>query len=169
MTPAFKPLITRRALKIAAAAWRKGGLRIVFTNGVFDILHRGHIELLEQAKSWGDILVVGMNSDGSTRRLKGPGRPINSQADRARVLAALKSVDHVCIFTESTPLNLIRALRPHVLVKGSEYRTGGIVGAAEVKSWGGQVRRFRMRPGYSTSAIERRILGGSAPRSRHGT
>jgi len=161
------PLISRRDLRACAAAWRKKGLRIVFTNGVFDILHRGHIELLEKAKSWGDVLVVGINSDSSTKRLKGPHRPIISQKDRARVLGALRPVDFVCVFTEDTPLNLIKALCPHVLVKGSEYRTGEIVGSAEVKSWNGVVRRFRMRSGYSTSAIERRIRSGRSPKSRN--
>ena len=162
-----KYLISRRDLTTSAAVWRKKGLRIVFTNGVFDILHRGHIELLEKAKSWGDILVVGINSDSSTRRLKGPHRPITSQSDRARVLGALRPVDYVCIFTEDTPLNLIKVLRPHVLVKGSEYRTGAIVGSVELRTWGGTVRRFRMRPGHSTSAIEQRILSGSASRNRN--
>jgi rfaE bifunctional protein nucleotidyltransferase chain/domain len=165
--PKTKSLISRQALKTKAAMWRRRRLRIVFTNGVFDILHRGHTELLEKAKTWGDVLVVGLNSDASTRRLKGPSRPINSQADRARVLGALRTVDHVCIFSEDTPLNLILALRPDVLVKGSEYRTGEIVGAVEVRSWGGRVRRFLMRPGYSTSAIERRIRSGPPRRRLH--
>ncbi|MBI5867986.1 MAG: adenylyltransferase/cytidyltransferase family protein [candidate division Zixibacteria bacterium] len=150
-----------------AQTWRGKGCRVVFTNGVFDIIHSGHVELLTKAKSWGDILVVGINSDLSTRRLKGASRPINSQRDRARVLAALKPVDFVCIFPEDTPLNLIKAIRPDVLVKGSEYTTGTIVGADEVRSWKGIVRRFRMKLGYSTSAIERRILGGSKSTPRH--
>jgi len=150
-------LLSRKTLQIAARRWRRKGLRIVFTNGVFDVLHRGHIDLLERAKSWGDVLVVGLNSDASTRRLKGPSRPINRQSDRARVLSALRAVDHVCIFPEDTPLRLIEALRPHVLVKGSEYRVSTIVGAPEVRSWGGVVRRFRMLPGYSSSAAIRRL------------
>jgi len=150
-------LLSRKALQVAAAKWRRQGLRIVFTNGVFDVLHRGHIDLLEKAKSWGDILVVGLNSDASTRRLKGPSRPINRQADRARVLGALRAVDHVCVFPEDTPLRLIEALRPDVLVKGSEYRVSTIVGAPEVQSWGGVVRRFRMKPGYSSSAAIHRL------------
>ncbi len=150
-----------------ARIWRRKGRRVVFTNGVFDIIHSGHVELLTKAKSWGDILVVGINSDLSTRRLKGASRPINCQRDRARVLGTLKPVDFVCVFPEDTPLNLIKAIRPDVLVKGSEYTTGAIVGADEVKSWNGKVRRFRMKPGYSTSAIEQRILGGSNSTPHH--
>ena len=145
------------ALATTRSTWQRRGLRVVFTNGVFDVLHRGHIDLLEKAKSYGDVLVVGLNSDASTRRLKGPQRPINRQADRIRVLAALRAVDHICIFSEDTPLKLIRAIRPHVLVKGSEYPVSQIVGADEVRSWGGVVRRFRMRHGYSSSDVIRRL------------
>lgn len=153
-------LVSRSRLVSLAKGWRRHGLRVVFTNGVFDIVHSGHIELLSKAKSWGDVLVVGINSDASTRRLKGAHRPINSERDRARVLGALRPVDYVCVFGEATPLDLIKALRPDVLVKGSEYQVGAIVGAEEVESWNGRVRRFRMKPGYSTSAIENRILAG---------
>jgi D-beta-D-heptose 7-phosphate kinase/D-beta-D-heptose 1-phosphate adenosyltransferase len=150
--------VGRKAIAEAARKWRARGLTVVFTNGVFDLLHRAHVDLLVKAKSYGDVLVVGLNSDSSTRRLKGQNRPINRQADRARVLAALVPVDCVCIFSEDTPLQLIKAIRPHVLVKGSEYKTGDIVGAKEVRSWGGKVRRFRMRPGYSTTKLARRVL-----------
>jgi D-beta-D-heptose 7-phosphate kinase/D-beta-D-heptose 1-phosphate adenosyltransferase len=150
-------LLSRPALKEASNRWRRQGKSIVFTNGVFDVLHRGHIDLFEKAKSYGDILVVGLNSDASTRRLKGPMRPVNRQADRIRVLSALRTVDHICLFPEDTPLNLILILRPHVLVKGSEYPVSGIVGAAEVRSWGGSVKRFKMRPGYSSTDLIRRI------------
>ena len=150
-------LLSRKALTEAAARWHRRGKCVVFTNGVFDVIHRAHIDLLEKAKSYGDILVVGLNSDASTRRLKGPKRPINRQADRIRVLAALKPIDHICVFGEDTPLKLILALRPDVLVKGSEYPVSGIVGAAEVRSWGGTVQRFKMRPGYSSSALITRL------------
>jgi D-beta-D-heptose 7-phosphate kinase/D-beta-D-heptose 1-phosphate adenosyltransferase len=150
-------VVGRKAIQDAARRWRSRGLTIVFTNGIFDLLHRAHVDLLIKAKSYGDILVVGLNSDASTRRLKGPNRPINRQADRARVLAALEPVDYVCIFSEDTPLELIETIRPHVLVKGSEYKTSEIVGAKEVRSWGGKVRRFRMRPGYSTTKLARRL------------
>ncbi len=154
-----KILVSRRNLKVLATSWRREGVRIVFTNGVFDVIHRGHVELLEKARSWGDVLVVGLNSDASVRRLKGASRPINNQRDRARVLKALKPVDFICIFGEDTPLELIKAVRPHILVKGSEYGTGQIVGAGEVKSRGGQVKRFRMKPGYSSSVLIQRLRG----------
>lgn len=124
---------------------------MVFTNGVYDLLHAGHIDLLKRAKSCGDILVVGLNSDASVQRLKGPSRPINSQRDRATVLLALRAVDYVCIFPEDTPLELINALQPDVLVKGAEYSKGKIVGATEVESWGGSVKRVPMKRGYSTT------------------
>lgn len=150
-------LLSRKALTEASVRWRRRGKRIVFTNGVFDVIHRAHIDLLEKAKSYGDILVVGLNSDASTRRLKGPKRPINRQVDRIRVLAALRPVDHICVFGEDTPLKLILALRPDVLVKGSEYPISGIVGVAEVRSWGGAVKRFKMRPGYSSTSTIRRL------------
>ena len=131
--------------------WSKRRKTVVFTNGVFDILHVGHIELLNKAKSLGDILVVGLNSDASVRRLKGPNRPINSQADRSTILLALSMVEAVSIFEEDTPLELIRALQPDVLVKGAEYSLANIVGAEEVKSWGGRVKRIKMKAGYSTT------------------
>lgn len=150
-------IVNRTELVRLADRWRKRRQRIVFTNGVFDILHRGHLDLFEYCRKQGDIVVVGINTDASTRRLKGPSRPINRQRDRARLVAALKPVDCVCLFGEDTPLKLITALRPDVLVKGSEYATGDIVGANEVKSWGGAVKRFRMRKGYSSTAILKRL------------
>ena len=143
-------LVRRRSL------WARQKKTVVFTNGVFDILHVGHVDLLSKAKSFGDVLVVGVNSDASVRRLKGPARPINSQRDRCSLLLALSVVNAVCVFDEDTPLELIQALRPDVLVKGSEYSVAKIVGATEVRSWGGQVTRVKMKPGYSTTAIIRR-------------
>ena len=138
------------------AAWQQAGRRVVFTNGCFDLLHPGHIRLLEQARDAGERLLVGLNSDASVRRLKGPTRPVNSEGDRAAVLAALASVDAVVIFEEDTPLALITALRPQVLVKGADYSEADIVGAAEVRSWGGDVVRVGLVPGKSsTSMIER--------------
>jgi rfaE bifunctional protein nucleotidyltransferase chain/domain len=130
---------------------------IVFTNGCFDILHRGHVELLLEAKGLGDLLVVGLNSDASVRRLKGRGRPLVGERDRAFVLAALEAVDRVVIFDEDTPLETIRALEPDVLVKGSEYGAGEIVGASLVEERGGRVVRVRMRRGYSTTSLLRKI------------
>jgi D-beta-D-heptose 7-phosphate kinase / D-beta-D-heptose 1-phosphate adenosyltransferase len=134
-------------------AWRQAGRAVVFTNGCFDLLHPGHVRLLEQAQAAGDRLVVGLNSDDSVRRLKGPTRPVNSQADRAQVLAALASVDAVVVFDQDTPLELITALRPQILVKGADYQESAIVGAAEVKSWGGRVVRVDLVPGKSSTAM----------------
>lgn len=125
--------------------------RIVFTNGCFDILHAGHIFLLRQARSHGDVLVVGLNSDESVRKNKGPSRPINSAEDRKCILEALRFVDRVEIFEERTPLNLIRRIRPDVLVKGADYRKEEIVGAREVEGWGGKVVRGKLLPGRSTT------------------
>jgi D-beta-D-heptose 7-phosphate kinase/D-beta-D-heptose 1-phosphate adenosyltransferase len=132
----------------------------VFTNGVFDVLHRGHIDLLTAARDAGDALIVGVNSDASVRRLgKGPERPINNAADRAYVLAALAAVDRVVIFDEDTPLEIVRALAPDVLVKGGDYREETIVGAKEVRGWGGDVVVFPIVHGFSTSSIVERLRG----------
>ncbi len=140
-------------------AWQQAGRRVVFTNGCFDLLHPGHIRLLEQARAAGERLVVGLNSDDSVRRLKGPTRPVNNEIDRAAVLAALASVDAVVIFAQDTPLELITAIRPQVLVKGADYSEANIVGAAEVRSWGGDVVRVGLVPGKSSTAmIERSKL-----------
>jgi rfaE bifunctional protein nucleotidyltransferase chain/domain len=144
----------RRAL----AGWRAAGDTIVFTNGVFDLLHRGHAESLEEARALGDRLVVGVNSDASVRRLKGPLRPIVSQDDRAYLLAALACVDLVLLFEEDTPERLIREVSPQVLVKGGDYALEEIVGRAYVESLGGRVERIRLREGESTSALVARIL-----------
>ncbi|MGH7621026.1 MAG: adenylyltransferase/cytidyltransferase family protein, partial [Gemmatimonadaceae bacterium] len=123
-----------------AALWRAAGPgRVVFTNGVFDILHTGHVDLLVAARSLGDRLIVGLNSDDSVRRLKGPARPVRSERDRAYIVAALESVDAVTIFDQDTPLEIILALRPDVLVKGGDYTPDTIVGRTEIESWGGRV------------------------------
>jgi len=144
-----------------AARWRLGeGGRVAFTNGVFDLLHLGHVSLLESARGEGAALIVGVNSDASVRRLaKGPDRPLVPQDERARVLAALACVDCVVIFDQDTPLELIRHLRPDVLVKGADYQRAAIVGADEVEGWGGRVVRVPLVPGRSTSEIERRLKG----------
>lgn len=146
-----------------AARWRRGeGGRVVFTNGVFDLLHVGHITLLEAARKEGASLIVGVNSDASVRRLnKGPGRPLVPQDARARVLAALAVVDCVVIFDQDTPLELIKHLRPDVLVKGADYERAAIVGADEVEAWGGKVVRVPLVPGHSTSELARRRGAGS--------
>jgi len=146
--------------KIAArtvAAWRVGGGKIVFTNGCFDLIHPGHLHYLAQARSLGQHLVVGLNSDASVRRLKGAQRPIQDQNARALLLASLLFVDLVILFEEDTPLNLINTIRPEVLVKGADYTEAQVVGAPEVRSWGGEVRLLDYLPGHSTSALEEKI------------
>jgi len=130
---------------------------VAFTNGVFDLLHPGHIDVLTAARETADALVVGINSDESVRRLKGPTRPIRSDAERSYVLAALECVDLVVVFPEDTPLNLVRHLRPDVIVKGGDYSVETIVGAAEVKGWGGRVVVVPLTPGHSTTNIIRKL------------
>lgn len=133
---------------------------MVFTNGVFDLLHAGHVALLEAARAEGDALVVGVNSDASVRRLgKGPDRPFVGERDRARVLAALAAVDCVVLFAEETPLALIRRLRPDVLVKGADYAPEAIVGAGEVEGWGGRVVRVPLVPQQSTTGLIGKLRG----------
>lgn len=135
---------------------RRNGQRIVFTNGVFDILHRGHVEYLAKAKSFGDLLILGLNSDASVRRLKGPTRPLQKQTDRAVILLALESVDYVVVFGEDTPDKLIRQIKPDVLAKGADYKISEIVGADFVRSYGGRVRRVPLTKGRSTSKLVKR-------------
>lgn len=127
--------------------------RVVFTNGCFDILHSGHVTYLAQARQMGDLLVVGLNSDASVRRLKGQERPVNSQDARALVLAALEIVDYVAIFDENTPYNLIAKVQPDVLVKGGDYQVDNIVGADIVRARGGKVLTVPLVPGFSTTSI----------------
>ncbi len=145
---------TPRALAALLRKLRKGKkLRVVFTNGCFDLLHKGHVSYLEQARKQGEILVVGMNSDASVKRLKGPSRPLNSLADRMEVMAALESVDYVTWFEEDTPLELILQLRPDVLVKGGDWKVAQMVGAAEVISWGGRAKSLPYIEGRSTTQL----------------
>jgi rfaE bifunctional protein nucleotidyltransferase chain/domain len=129
------------------------GKRIVFTNGCFDILHRGHVTYLTEARKLGDLLVIGLNSDASVKRLKGPERPINNEADRQYVLSQLKAVDFVEIFTEDTPLNLILKVKPAILVKGGDWKMEQIVGAKEVIANGGEVYSLNFVDGYSTTSL----------------
>ncbi len=143
--------------KKKVAEWKAKGERVVFTNGCFDLLHLGHVDYLEKAKNLGDRLVVGLNTDDSVSRFKGPSRPIQDENSRARVLAALQSVDLLVFFNEDTPLHLISELLPAVLVKGSDYLAENIVGADVVKKAGGEVRTIAFVPGYSTSAIVEKI------------
>jgi D-beta-D-heptose 7-phosphate kinase/D-beta-D-heptose 1-phosphate adenosyltransferase len=135
---------------------RDAGQRVVFTNGCFDILHIGHARLLRQAAALGDVLIVGLNSDASVRRLKGPERPLNDESARAELLAALECVDIVSVFEDDTPLALIEAIRPDVLVKGGDYRPDEVVGRAEVESWGGKLALIPLVEGHSTTNLVRR-------------
>ena len=156
-------VLTRDELVKRVALWKANGERVVFTNGCFDLLHFGHITVLEQARRCGDRLIVAINSDASVARLKGPNRPIVSQSERARVLAALAAVDAVVIFDESTPLELILAVQPDVLVKGGDYNPETVVGAHEVQSWGGEVKIVPTVEGFSTT----RLIEKGASVSRH--
>jgi D-beta-D-heptose 7-phosphate kinase / D-beta-D-heptose 1-phosphate adenosyltransferase len=144
-------------------AWREQGLKIAFTNGCFDLLHPGHISLLEQARRAADRLIVGLNADLSIRRLKGPGRPVQSEAARATVLGAVKSVDAVVIFSEDTPAALIERLEPDVLVKGADYTLDTVVGADFVLARGGKVLLAQLLPGHSTTDTVKRVATSSAP------
>jgi D-beta-D-heptose 7-phosphate kinase/D-beta-D-heptose 1-phosphate adenosyltransferase len=150
-------VVTRETMLDRAQAWRRRGWRVGFTNGCFDLLHPGHVSLLQQARAACDRLVVGLNSDASVKRLKGAERPIQSESSRAAVLASLASVDLVVVFDEDDPLKLIAALRPDVLVKGADYRPDQVVGAAEVRSWGGKVVLAQLLDGHSTTDTIRRI------------
>jgi D-beta-D-heptose 7-phosphate kinase/D-beta-D-heptose 1-phosphate adenosyltransferase len=136
---------------------KREGKKVVFTNGVFDIVHRGHVEYLTKAKALGDILLVGINTDDSVHRLKGPHRPVVSQDDRAFVLAALRAVDYVCLFDEDTPYNLIKAVVPDVLVKGSDWAIDAIVGKDIVEAAGGKVQTIDYVPNRSTTNIIQKI------------
>ena len=140
--------------------WRTGFWgRVVFTNGVFDLLHPGHVDVLNAARRAGDALVVGVNGDASVRRLKGDSRPVRAQADRVYVIASLEAVDAVTIFDEDTPLELVRALQPDVIVKGGDYTPDSIVGADEVRARGGSVVVVPLTPGQSTTSIIERLRG----------
>ena len=147
-----------------ARRWRTGTAgRVVFTNGVFDLLHPGHVDVLAGARRCGDALVVGVNGDDSVRRLKGPTRPVRSEAERAYVLAALEAVDAVVVFGEDTPLELVRLLEPDVIVKGGDYSEASIVGAAEVRARGGDVVVIPLTPGQSTTSIIEKLRGSDLP------
>jgi D-glycero-beta-D-manno-heptose 1-phosphate adenylyltransferase len=138
---------------------RRARRTIVFTNGVFDLLHPGHVRYLQKARTLGDVLIVGINSDRSARSNKGPGRPITPEAERAEIIAALESVDAVVVFDEDTPHEIVTALGPDVLVKGADWAADAIVGRDVVEARGGRVVRIGVAPGHSTSAILRRIKG----------
>jgi D-beta-D-heptose 7-phosphate kinase/D-beta-D-heptose 1-phosphate adenosyltransferase len=154
-------VLGRRALKRRLDEARRLGKRVVFTNGCFDLIHPGHARYLRQARALGDLLVVGLNTDASVRRLeKGPDRPLVGENDRAEVLAALEAVDYVTLFDEDTPLELTTVLRPDVLVKGGDWTPDRIVGSDVVRAAGGKVRSLPFAPGYSTTELVRRIRAG---------
>src|ERR1035437_1971601 len=150
-------IYSREALWRECNVWRASGKKIVFTNGCFDILHHGHLDLLARAASFGNILIVGINTDSSVQRLKGPGRPVTNEQDRAFQVASLLCTDAVCLFDEDTPEALIKLLKPDVLVKGGDYAIDNIVGAEFVKSIGGTVEIIPFVDGYSTTALISRI------------
>lgn len=150
-------ILSRSKLAALCNQLRQQSQRIVFTNGCFDILHAGHVTYLQKARELGDVLVVGVNSDDSVRRLKGASRPVNNEDDRALVIDALRCVDYVCLFPEDTPLELITALLPNVLVKGGDYTPETIVGADVVRSHGGKVEVIPLVDGKSTTNIIRKI------------
>ncbi|WP_431282363.1 D-glycero-beta-D-manno-heptose-7-phosphate kinase [Humitalea sp. 24SJ18S-53] len=156
---ALRKIMSRSAVAEMAERWRQRGWRVGFTNGCFDLLHPGHVHLLEQARSWCDRLIVGLNGDESVRRLKGPTRPVQGESARAAVLASLATVDAVALFAEDTPLELLKAIRPDVLIKGADYTVSEVVGGDLVTEWGGVVRLAELKPGNSTTATVARIRG----------
>jgi D-beta-D-heptose 7-phosphate kinase/D-beta-D-heptose 1-phosphate adenosyltransferase len=155
--PARRTGLARAQARAKVRAAQRRGERVVFTNGCFDLLHVGHVRCLEAARRLGDRLLVGVNSDASVRRLKGDGRPVVPAGRRAEVLAALACVDWVVIFGETTPLALIRALRPRVLAKGGDWTLDTIVGRMDVEGWGGQVKRLPELPGVHTTRLLEQI------------
>ena len=152
-------VLTLEQTIVQFARQKRNGRRVVFTNGCFDLLHPGHIRILESARALGDILIVGINSDASVRTLKGPGRPVISALERAEILASLECVDAVLIFDEPTPQRVIAALLPDVLVKGGDWPGDQIVGREEVEAAGGKVLRVDVLPGFSTTDILKKIHG----------
>jgi D-beta-D-heptose 7-phosphate kinase/D-beta-D-heptose 1-phosphate adenosyltransferase len=164
MAPAEAKIATPQKMVDEIARWRAMGLKVGFTNGCFDILHRGHVAYLAQARAWCDRLVVGLNSDRSIRALKGEGRPVNDLESRALVLAGLGSVDLVAPFDEDTPIKLIEAARPDVLIKGADYTEDEVVGGDLVKSMGGEVRLAPLVEGYSTTAAIARMTATDSPK-----
>jgi len=157
-------IVSLRAAAARVARARRGRARIVFTNGVFDLLHAGHARVLDRARRLGDLLVVGLNSDASVRRLKGPERPIVKQRNRALMLAAFEAVDLVVIFGDDTPRRLIATLLPDVLVKGGDWKAGSIVGQDVVEGRGGRVVRVKVVAGLSTTALVKAIRRSSGGR-----
>ena len=154
---AAERLLTRAGVARKAQELREAGRTVVFTNGVFDLLHPGHVRYLQQARRLGDALIVGLNADASVRRNKGPERPINPELERAELIAALECVDAVVLFDEDTPAQIIRAVQPDVLVKGADWPADQIVGRDTVEARGGRVERIAVEQGHSTTAIVEKI------------
>lgn len=151
-------IIANEELDRKLAYWKFKSLKIVFTNGCFDILHLGHVEYLAKAKEYGDILVIGLNTDASVKKLKGEHRPLNDENARAIVLASISFIDAVVLFDEDTPYNLIKKIQPDVLIKGSDYKVEDIVGYDILKAKGGIIQTIDLVEGYSTTSIEQRII-----------
>ena len=153
-------ILKREEIAAQVKRWRLKSKTIAFTNGVFDILHEGHIAVLAKAASFADVLVVGVNSDSSVKKLKGDSRPVNKESSRALLLASLITVDAVVIFDEETPLELIKIIKPDVLVKGGDYTVETIVGAKEVMAYNGRVEVIPLEEGFSTTGIIEKIMNG---------
>jgi len=154
-------ILTPEGLSLKLSFWKFRDKKIVFTNGCFDMLHLGHVDYLGKAADMGDLLIIGVNTDASTRKLKGPNRPINNEEQRSYLLASLFFVDAVILFNEETPLELIRKIQPHVLVKGGDYKREQIVGADLVTAAGGFVHSIPLLTGYSTTLTEEKIKKSS--------
>jgi len=150
-------IITREALFYNLSFWKFKGKKIVFTNGCFDIIHRGHIEYLAKASDFGDVLIIGLNSDNSVKRIKGEGRPVQDEYSRALILSSFRFINNIILFEEDTPYELIEFVQPDILVKGSDYKTKEIVGYDIVKSNGGRVETIDFVEGFSTSKILKKI------------
>ena len=157
MEKSERKIVTLSEASAQVREWQRAGQLVVFTNGCFDLIHMGHVDYLEKARLLGDRLVIGLNTDDSVSRFKGPERPLQDQQSRARVLAAMQFIDLVVFFDDDTPLNLISELLPNILVKGSDYLADNIVGADVVKKNGGVVRTIDFVPGYSTTRIVDKI------------
>jgi rfaE bifunctional protein nucleotidyltransferase chain/domain len=157
------PIHSRDSVAEEARRLQASGKRIVFTNGCFDVLHPGHLDLLTRARSLGDALVVAVNGDDSVKRLKGPKRPVFPENERGEILSAMEVVDFVCTFNEDTPLETILKIRPDILVKGADW-ADNIVGSAEVESWGGKVVALPLVPGKSTTSVIERVLNRGSSR-----
>ena len=160
LTAISKKVLDKQMLNLKLNEWKSANNKIVFTNGVFDLLHLGHIDYLCKAKDNGDIIIIGVNSDKSAKRLgKGTNRPITDEKSRSMIIAALGFVDAVVLFDEDTPLELIKIIQPDVLVKGADYKAEDIVGYDVVMAKGGVIKTIEFLPGYSTTSIEQRIKG----------